>query len=119
MNKSMPLNKASEILSDIKSDNLYLSPGLPFLRVKSSFMEYASKVISDKIKLIFLSSPEYDLFGQLYNENAPLFLNENKSEIVNLIETFPKAIWIFDGNYNSWDDEYKDVNYFNRMMANF
>jgi hypothetical protein len=68
--------------------------------------------------MIFLSSSEKDMYGQLFNENAPLNRNSNTQELFGLTERFPRAFWIFDGNYKSWDDEYRDVKLFNNIVEN-
>jgi hypothetical protein len=114
--KSFSPDQIIELMTNVGSDNLFIAPGLPWLSSNGSLKMLSDNQLDSKIRMIFLSSSEKDLYGQLFNENAPLYKNYNIQEVHGLVERFPGAFWIFDGNYELWDEEYKDVKVFNNII---
>ncbi len=116
--KSFSPEQITQLTTSVGSDNLFIAPGLPWLGSNGSLKMLSANQLENNIKMIFLSSSEKDMYGQLFNENAPLNRNNNTQELFGLTERFPGAFWIFDGNYKSWDDEYRDVKLFNSIVEN-
>lgn len=79
----------------------------------------ASKIKDMNIKHVIVSAPERDIHNQLWNLNVPIFTSkdDNKIKIEQILNQLPKGVnFIFDGEYQSQDDEYKELKFVNNIV---
>jgi hypothetical protein len=41
----------------------------------------------------------------------------DSAKLEKILDNYSSVKWIFEGNYNSWDDEYLDVKFFNHIPS--
>ena len=59
-------------------------------------------------KRILISAPQKDIYGQLWNTNAPIYKSDKALVVRKILAAFPQANYIMDGLYTSQDEEYMD-----------
>ncbi len=106
--------KAIQIVENSGRDNLFIIPGVAGLTGRNS-QEIPSGLKPDYVKLLSLSGIRKDDYSQLYDENAPVSVTSNPETVRNLLERFPDASLLFDGNYTGWDEVYSDLKWMKRF----
>jgi hypothetical protein len=113
--KSFSLPIIQKIINNNEGGNLYIAPSLPYLSAGPGLDEFLKNDILSMTSMIFLSTTVEDAFGQLISENAALAWLADSEVLEKILKNYSGVKWIFEGNYNSWDDEYLDVKYFNQI----
>ena len=117
VNHNIPLDILNQIINESETNNLFIAPCLPYVQIEHNSWKIIKDINSEKVKICFLSAYIEDSYGQLYDENTPLSGLKEESVLTNLLKTHPQTKWVFDGIYNSWNEEYQDIKYFNRINS--
>jgi hypothetical protein len=117
IHKSLSLPIVQKMINNYEGGNVYVAPSLPYLSTGSGLDEFIKNDISLKTSMIFLSATKKDTFGQLISENAALAKLTDSAELEKILDNYSSVKWIFEGNYNSWDDAYLDIKYFNQISS--
>jgi hypothetical protein len=115
--KSFSLPIVQKIINNYEGDNLYMAPSLPYLNADPGVDEILTNDLLLKTGMVFLSATKKDVFGQLISENAALVEFTDSTKLEKILDNYSSVKWIFEGNYNSWDDEYLDVKFFNHIPS--
>jgi hypothetical protein len=62
-----------------------------------------------KLRNFFVSSPEKDIYGTLWNINKPVSDFSDKQALIRLLSAIPECTLILDGIYCNQDEEYLDI----------
>lgn len=114
MKRPLTLNRAVSIIEKPGKDNLYIIPGTACLTGRN-FQDIPSGLKPEQVQLLSLSWIRKDSYGQFYDENAPVSTSNQPDLIRKLMQGFPDAALIFDGNYGDWDDVYTDIRWIKKL----
>ncbi len=99
------ITDAIKYIERVKKDNFFLAPTTALI-IYSGLKIENLKDLMDKIRILMVSSPEYDISGHLWNANASI---AGRSDVIEIISSIPQAIIVLDSIYYNKDMEYKDA----------
>ncbi len=104
------LEQISKLMESVNEPNLYASPSSALILNNQAEMErFVTLLKNMKVRLLFVSAPEKDIYGTLWNVNMPVAGFADKQALKELIHSFPGYQLILDGIYNNPDEEYQDI----------
>jgi hypothetical protein len=64
-----------------------------------------------------LNTPEKDVGGKVWNENAPVRNCEDPQKLARILAISPQAPCVFDAVYTDKDSEYLDSRFLSRLLS--
>ena len=102
--------QAKELELSVDEPNFYVAPSLALIaNDPANFDKNMETIKSLKYSFLFVSAPEKDIFGKLWNINLPLYKYEKSGDITSLLQLAKDKTLLLDGFYQSKDDEFLEV----------
>ena len=104
------LEQMSTLVSSVNEPNLYVSPAAALLLGNPDELDKNISLLKKmKLRNFFVSSPEKDIYGTLWNINKPVSDFSDKQALIRLLSAIPECTLILDGIYCNQDEEYLDI----------
>ncbi len=104
------LEQAATLQSLVNETNFFIAPSLTQLAgVPEDLNGKPGTIKGLRYSLLFISAPEKDMFGKLWNLNLPLYKAGIKDDISSVLRMAGDKILMLDGIYNNMDEEYLDI----------
>ncbi len=108
LKRPLTLARAVRIMEDLNKENLFIIPGTAYLTGRN-FQHVPASLKPEHVRFLSLSGIREDGYGQLYDENAPVSTGIKPALIRELMQTYPSASLLMDGNYADWNEVYSDI----------
>jgi hypothetical protein len=103
------IQSAMDFIDRVGADNLYLAPSTGLLLAQRTEPVEIPKLVKDKIGVWLLSTPEFDVGGNLWNSYVPLSNGDWRDQIGEFISLAPESPMILDAVYQNWDEVCQDL----------
>ncbi len=108
--------QAKSLAESVGEPNFFIAPSLALLVNDLEDSAKNTDLLKDlKYSMLFISAPEKDRYGKLWNLNLPLFKYEAKEDLKKIIHTATGKTLILDAIYADKEDEYLDMSYLNSL----
>jgi len=114
LKRPLTISKAMHIIEKSNKQNLFILPGLAYM-AGQNFQDIPSGLKTENVRFLSLSGIKKDIYGQFYDENAPISTSGQPYLTRKLIQKFSDAFLIFDGNYVDWDQVYLDIKWVKKL----
>ena len=104
------LEQISRLVESVNEPNLFVSPSSALILSNQDELERSVTLLKNmKVRLLFVSAPEKDIYGTLWNVNMPVAGFTDKQSLKELLYSKPGSMLILDGIYDCPDEEYQDI----------
>ncbi len=104
------LTQATELVNSVDKPNFYLAPSMGLLLDRPDETDRNPDLLQNlKSDILFVSAPDYDIQGKIWNINKPVHTYPDKEELKNLLQVYLGKAYILDGIYKNSDEEYMDI----------
>jgi hypothetical protein len=102
--------QASNLAASVNEHNFYIAPSLAMLLDRQEEAGQNQEFLKNlKSEMIFISRPEHDIQGKLWNINKPVHACPDQEKIKKFLELCPGKNYILDGIYRDRNEEYMDI----------
>ncbi len=109
--------QADKLAKSVDESNFFVAPSLALLvndlRNLNKNIDAIKKL---KYSIFFISVPEKDMYGKLWNLNLPLYKYEHKEEVKNILHLVADKDLLLDAIYQDKEEEYLDISYLNKLL---
>jgi hypothetical protein len=102
--------QAMELQLSVNEPNFYIAPSLAMLSGDTENLNKHIGIMKDlKYSILFVSAPEKDIYGKLWNINLPLYKYDQMEDAGSILRKAKDKILLLDGLYVDKDEEYLDI----------
>lgn len=103
------LKEAVEFVSRVGAPNLRLAPSTALLLARKTDLQEATTMLKNNVGLWLVATPETDVAGVLWDDNAPVAKYEKGEALARILAIAPQSPIVLDAVYKSKDEEYLDA----------
>jgi hypothetical protein len=111
------LKKAVDFVGRVGAPNLRLAPSTAFLLAKKMDLNEATTLLTGRVGLWLVSTPQVDIAGRVWNANGPIRGYQDSRRLVKTLAIAPEAPVVFDALYKNHDEEYLDAKALEEMLG--
>ncbi len=102
--------QAMDLQLSVDEPNFYIAPSLAMLSGDTDNLNKSIGIMKDlKYSILFVSAPEKDIYGKLWNINLPLYKYDQMEDAGSILRKVKDKILLLDGLYVDNDEEYLDI----------
>ena len=104
------LEQAGDFQHSVDEPNFFIAPSLAMLSGDTDNLNKNIGMLKDlKYSILFVSAPEKDIYGKLWNINLPLFKYNQMGDARTILRMAKDKMLLLDGLYVDKDEEYLDI----------
>ncbi len=104
------IDKLTGLVDAVNEPNLYFAPSTGMILYhRENFAKVVKSLKDKKFRICFISAPEVNNYGKVWNVNCPVYRYSNQKVMKELLDSVSESTMILDGIYPDKDQEYLDI----------